>query len=123
MPETLDLVWHEFILHTKEYAEFCKCLPNGEFVHHNPQTVLDFININKSDSDTLSDSDTSTESDAPTYENQTKIQALIAWLPLYVDNFGPFTLDTAQYYYAVQLLMQQFNYSLEQINTLASAHQ
>ena len=34
-PQELDLIWHEFILHTRDYAQFCdKFL--GRFIHHNP---------------------------------------------------------------------------------------
>jgi hypothetical protein len=34
---TIDDAWHEFILFTREYAEFCKknC---GRFIHHEPHT-------------------------------------------------------------------------------------
>lgn len=32
--QIVDLVWHEHILHTKLYEEFCKIL--GKFIHHNP---------------------------------------------------------------------------------------
>jgi len=31
----IDEVWHAFILHTREYAEFCQSI-FGRFVHHAP---------------------------------------------------------------------------------------
>lgn len=34
-PFEVDLAWHTFILHTKEYAEFCENLA-GRFLHHRP---------------------------------------------------------------------------------------
>lgn len=33
---TVDLGWHTFILHTREYAEFCERVA-GRFIHHNPE--------------------------------------------------------------------------------------
>lgn len=39
--ETVDIGWHAFLLHTREYAAFCERV-NGQFIHHNP-TDLDII--------------------------------------------------------------------------------
>ncbi len=35
MIETVDVLWHAFILHTKDYAEFCDRFYGG-FLHHSP---------------------------------------------------------------------------------------
>jgi hypothetical protein len=35
--EIVDLVWHQFILFTKEYHEFCNSI-FGEYIHHAPAT-------------------------------------------------------------------------------------
>ncbi len=40
MIESIDIVWHAFILHTKEYAEFCGKF-FGRFVHHLPPSEFD----------------------------------------------------------------------------------
>ncbi|WP_223884458.1 glycine-rich domain-containing protein [Micromonospora craniellae] len=32
----MDIGWHTFILHTREYAEFCQRLA-GRFIHHQPE--------------------------------------------------------------------------------------
>lgn len=41
MPSQIaDDLWHEFILYTREYQEFCK-RAFGEFLRHTPATVLD----------------------------------------------------------------------------------
>jgi hypothetical protein len=32
----VDDIWHDFILHTKDYAAFC-ALNFGKFIHHNPK--------------------------------------------------------------------------------------
>ncbi len=37
--EQIDAAWHEFILYTKDYAEFCKEI-FGKFVHHVPNSYL-----------------------------------------------------------------------------------
>lgn len=34
---TVDLGWHVFILHTREYAEFCNRVA-GRFIHHVPES-------------------------------------------------------------------------------------
>jgi hypothetical protein len=36
----VDEVWHEHILHTREYAEFC-CRALGNFLHHVPNGDMD----------------------------------------------------------------------------------
>lgn len=36
----VDVGWHTFILHTKEYAEFCERVA-GRFIHHNPTDDAD----------------------------------------------------------------------------------
>ena len=33
--ETVDIGWHTFILHTREYADFCQQVA-GRFIHHAP---------------------------------------------------------------------------------------
>jgi len=40
MIETIDVVWHSFILHTKDYADFCQHFYGG-FLHHDPP--MDFV--------------------------------------------------------------------------------
>lgn len=37
----IDLGWHNFILHTRDYAEFCKSFL-GRFLHHEPGVGLIF---------------------------------------------------------------------------------
>ncbi|MDP9862209.1 MULTISPECIES: glycine-rich domain-containing protein [Streptosporangium] len=34
--ELVDLGWHAFVLHTREYAEFCEHVA-GRFIHHRPE--------------------------------------------------------------------------------------
>jgi hypothetical protein len=37
MAGTVDMVWHEHILHTKDYMDFCNNIC-GTYVHHEPST-------------------------------------------------------------------------------------
>jgi hypothetical protein len=37
---TIDAIWHEHILYTRQYAEFCQSV-FGHFVHHVPCNLLD----------------------------------------------------------------------------------
>jgi hypothetical protein len=40
MPSVVvDDLWHEFVLHTREYAEFCDAAL-GRFLHHTPETAM-----------------------------------------------------------------------------------
>lgn len=36
--KVIDEGWHAFVLHTKDYAEFCKQFL-GRFIHHQPDTI------------------------------------------------------------------------------------
>lgn len=38
-PPKIDKAWHEFILYTEDYAEFCK-LKFGRFIHHRPESYF-----------------------------------------------------------------------------------
>jgi hypothetical protein len=41
VPLLVDQVWHEMILDTRMYKEFCDAAFNGKFLHHDPTTVND----------------------------------------------------------------------------------
>jgi hypothetical protein len=36
----VDLAWHTFVLHTREYANFCEQIA-GRFIHHAPELIVD----------------------------------------------------------------------------------
>lgn len=51
MPSTLaDDMWHEFLLHTRDYAAFCDAA-FGQFLHHEPESTMspDQAAANRSD--------------------------------------------------------------------------
>jgi hypothetical protein len=35
----VDIGWHAFLMHTREYFEFCERV-NGQYIHHDPTEVL-----------------------------------------------------------------------------------
>jgi hypothetical protein len=45
----IDVMWHEFILHTKTYSDFCSSL--GKFVHHVPSEGSQPSNYDKTRKD------------------------------------------------------------------------
>src|SRR5262245_37164321 len=38
--KAVDVAWHEMILRTREYHEFCRCA-FGTYLHHTPDSALD----------------------------------------------------------------------------------
>ncbi|HVE45002.1 MAG TPA: hypothetical protein VNC84_07745 [Gammaproteobacteria bacterium] len=96
----IDAIWHEYILQTREYEQLCLLLPNKVFVHHQSATLAGYTE---------------------TADRESVLKRMLQWLPRYYQHFGPFTEKTAQYWTMVQFLSQEFHFSLEEINKLASS--
>ncbi len=94
----VDAIWHEIILQTREYAALCAALPSGEFIHHNSITLDDH---------------------AEKVSEEQAVLRLLEWIPAYVQHFGPFVPETAQYWVIVKLLECEFHYTLDDINQLS----
>lgn len=94
----VDEIWHAFILQTQAYADFCEALPGESFIHHNSISIEDY-----------------TEE----VSREVSVQRLLDWIPAYTKAFGPFSEEAARYWMIVQLLMGEFNYTLDEINQLA----
>lgn len=43
VPPVLDALWHELILETRLYAQFCEQVLSGQFLHHSTTTVSDSV--------------------------------------------------------------------------------
>lgn len=43
----IDAIWHEFIIHTKDYHEYCMST-FGRFIHHNPSILANAGTYNNS---------------------------------------------------------------------------
>lgn len=94
----VDEVWHEFILQTREYQTFCESLPGKDFIHHNSIRMAEH---------------------AEQVSKKETVRNLLEWIPSYVKHFGPFSETSAKYWMIIQVLQQEFDYSLDQINQLA----
>jgi|HubBroStandDraft_6_1064221.scaffolds.fasta_scaffold1806455_1 hypothetical protein len=46
----IDDMWHTFLLHTKQYMQFCEQY-FGEFIHHSPTTVDDKLTADEFETD------------------------------------------------------------------------
>jgi hypothetical protein len=98
----IDLVWHEFIVHTSEYESFCAALPGKKFIHHYPQHLADYAqDKNKLD----------------------VVTRLLTWIPTYVHHFGEFTEPSSKHWMVVGFLQTHLQMSLNDINQFAKNSQ
>lgn len=91
----IDEIWHFLIIQTRDYADFCKKLPGGKFIHHQS---IHFTEFQK-----------------PRSREQI-METFLKWIAYYRHVFGPFTEKSAQYWVMVKFLIEYFGYSLEQVN-------
>lgn len=94
----IDEFWHEFILQTREYASFCMSLPGQHFIHHNSVTLGEYAK--QEDRDEI-------------------VRNLLDWIPRYIQHFGDFTTETANWWMIVQFLQNEMQLSLMEINLLS----
>lgn len=97
----VDDVWHELIVQTRNYSEFCKWLPGGKFIHHTSITPLEYEGIVGKDE---------------------FVTEFLKWIPDYVNNFGPFTDEAAKRWTVVQFLLNTLGMTLADINNLGKAN-
>lgn len=93
----VDVVWHELILQTASYQELCRSLPGDRFIHH--------------------ESITPTEYNARVGDDRF-VEEWVQWIPDYVQNFGPFTRESADCWNVVLFLEQRLGMTLDEINQL-----
>lgn len=92
-----DEVWHEMIVQTAPYAQFCRELPSGNFIHHESIGM-----------DGYSERVGFRES----------ISQFLSWVPEYTKRFGPFTPEAAEHWAVVNFLRDEVGMSLSDINSL-----
>ncbi|MGC7402893.1 hypothetical protein ACPWR0_03555 [Pandoraea pneumonica] len=99
--QSIDDVWHECILQTREYALLCERLPAQCFVHHS--------------------------SSAEGYRGHVLTRGAHAaadehvwWLENYYAHFGDLTAAAAKHWSGVTFLMDTFDLSIDDINRIAS---
>lgn len=94
----VDEIWHEFILQTRDYEEFCsEILPGKRFIHHGSIGLGDYSDRENLDLDDL-------------YVH------CFEWLGLYAKNFGEFTSRQLRVWTALHFLTDEVKLSLEDIN-------
>ncbi|EKO5218957.1 hypothetical protein ACTHGC_003885 [Vibrio parahaemolyticus] len=93
-----DNVWHEFILQTEFYRNFCyNILPGKRFIDH----LSVGFNYYKDKKD---------------FNEEETIKHLIEWLGFHYGYFGPFTDDDFEYWSCLDFLKKEMNMNLDDIN-------
>jgi hypothetical protein len=96
--ESIDLIWHEYILQTRAYEALCQDLPGKKFVHHQTISLIEY-----------------TQQQADRHE---VVKAMLDWIPRYRKYFGDFTEETAHYWLIVDFLIKNYGLTLDQINKI-----
>ncbi|HEY0448761.1 hypothetical protein [Actinophytocola sp.] len=107
MTREVDEVWHELILQTHFYAELCRRLPGGRFIHHQSLELADYAAGGHQPGEP-------DKSDKPDLLGE-----LMFWLPAYVSRFGEFTPERARYWSVTQYLHDIHGISLDAVNSAA----
>lgn len=94
----VDDIWHELILETSFYEEFCRSLPGGVFLNHASIGMNEY---------------------SETSGKEKTIRESLDWLPKYYSYFGKFTKERAQLWSIVQFLENEIGLSLDEINEIA----
>lgn len=92
-----DEVWHEMIVHTRDYFKLCDSLPNRTYIHHVPVGMESYISQ---------------------LGVKSVIKETLDWIPSYVQAYGDFTNSTAAIWTPPKFLMEVCNLSLAQVNAL-----
>lgn len=92
----VDSIWHEAILETRDYKEFCHNIKPGSYLHHSGIELGDYM-IGR----------TCDEQDS---------QALSV-LTSYVANFGPFSIEAVKYWIVAREIMTQNGWAIDELNT------
>lgn len=95
--KAIDEIWHLFIIQTREYERFCQALPGKYFIHHTTMHLDTF---------------------AHDKDKQAVMTEMLAWIPQYIQHFGPFTEKTLHYWVMPSFLQEHHGLSLSEINAL-----
>jgi hypothetical protein len=97
----IDEIWHELILQTRFYMDFCASLPGGNYIHHETIPFDEYRN----------------RGELVGKGSRTLIAEEFAnWIGYYISGFGPFDEERAAYWSICQYLRDTFGLTLEQIN-------
>jgi hypothetical protein len=93
-------MWHGYTAARSQrllYAQLCKDLPGGKFIHHESLDLSDY---------------------AASVGHTEAVREFLDWIPRYVGRFGDFTEERAQYWRVCDFLRTEVGLSLDQINQL-----
>src|SRR5262245_51982003 len=96
--QEIDNVWHYWILQTREYAQLCEKLPGQSFRHHSSRDYQE----------TAEAAETVIVSDA--------LQRALSFFISYYRNFGPMTEDRLDCWPALQRIVQEAGWDLDELN-------
>lgn len=95
--KAIDEIWHIFIVQTLEYERLCQALPGRVFIHHTTMHLDTF---------------------AEKKDKNIVVKEMLEWIPRYLQHFGPFTEETAEYWMMPGFLQETLGMSLQDINML-----
>lgn len=97
LTKAADEVWHEMIVQTAFYMEFCEGLPSARYVHHQSIGFDDY---------------------ARSVGRESAVAQFISWVPDYVEEFGPFSTSAAQDWAVVEFLQKEVGMTLDEVNAI-----
>lgn len=97
LTQDADEVWHEMIVQTRHYMEFCNALPGSRYIHHESIGMEEY---------------------ADKIGKNAAIAQFLSWVPDYLQTYGPFTSETAEDWAVVQFLVHEMNMELADVNSL-----
>ena len=98
---TIDDIWHQYILETKDYFDLCEALKPNSYLHHSGLSFNQYRKIASKDSMKIWEEDFSV-------------------LSSYYRNFGDFDADKIQHWPVATHLMKTFGISIERLNQILS---
>ena len=100
--DEIDVVWHLWVLKTKEYAQLCRKLEGGKFIHHSSNDYEEYA-------------------DRDVKERPVDLQRAMAILRSYVVNYGPFEADRVKYWPVAEQVIQQLGWTVDRLNAWLGA--
>jgi len=100
--QDIDDVWHYWILQTQQYAELCEKLPGKTFRHHSSRDYQE------------------TAETAETVNIADALQRILSFFISYYRNFGPITEDRFDCWPALQRVVEEAEWDLDELNEFLS---
>lgn len=95
--ESVDDVWHYWIMETEEYFKLCQNLHGKGYIHHSSNDFQEFTDKN-------------IKSQRPDFDS------ILTFFVAYVLNYGPFDERRIKYWPLAEKLIEAFNWNVDQFN-------